>query len=331
MRFLIRLLVLAAIVFCGWWALASYGVSQAIDTWAADRRAEGWQVEAQTSQGGFPFNIATQINAVAMTGGNSGFSTQGARVAARTWWPGHVDVDLPESPVVFTDGAARTSFQTAEGAVALRLRPGLALELGSADFGAESWVLRAEETPLMSGGSLTLTAQQDSDADARYNLVLNAEGLTPGAVPRQLLSLPDTWPQAFDSFTARGAVTFDGPLNRSHLEGPRPQFRQITLTEAVIIWGALSLNGSGALDVDAAGVPTGNVTLQAKDWRGLLDIAQQAGALPAKQRGQAELMLGLLAGRSGDADNLDMDVVFASGRMSVSGIPLGPAPRIVWP
>jgi hypothetical protein len=331
MRFLIRLFVLLAVLFCGWWALASYGVSQAISGWVEDANASGWQVEAQTAQAGFPFNIRTDVAAVEVldTSTQSLLKAKGVRVSARTYWPGYVDIDLPDTPMVFADAAQLTSLQTKDGKATLRLRPGFALELRTATLNASSWTMLFNQAPLISGGALTAEAHQNGDTRARYDITLQADALTPGNLPRSLLSLPATWPISFEALTANGSVTFDAPLRPDSMEGTPPQFRQIELNEAQVVWGALSLRANGLLDVDPGGVPTGVMSVQAKDWRGLLDLAEQAGALPARQRGQIELVLGLLASRSGRPEDMDIDVAFQNGRMLVSGIALGPAPRLV--
>lgn len=332
MRFLIWCFVLLAVLFCGWWALASYGVSQAIGSWAEDAKTRGWQVEAQTAQAGFPFNIRTDVATLEVldTATQSLVKAKGATVSARTYWPGYVDIDLPDTPMVFADAAQLTSLQTTDGKATLRLRPGFALELRTATLKASRWAMLLNQAPLISGADFALAAHQNGEVPARYDIALQANDLTPGNLPRRLLSLPASWPISFETFTAKGSVTFDAPLRPDSMEGTPPQFRQITLSEALVVWGALSLNANGLLDVDANGVPTGVVNMQAKNWRRLLDLAEQTSALPARQRGQIELVLGLLANRSGKPEDMDINIAFENGRMAVSGIPLGPAPRFVF-
>ena len=330
-RFMIRLLVLLAVLWCGWWALASYGVSQAITSWVDARRDQGMELEAQTSQGGFPFNIATQLTAFEIKNPKTSavISATGGSLKARTYWPGYIDINLPEDPILLEEAGARTALQATGGQVRLRLRPGFALELGNLQLDAEALALRLNDAELLSLEGLDIAADQTAADRARYDLRLSADALTPGALPRDLLALPADWPAVFDAFTASGAVTFDGPLTRRSFEDIPPQFRQITLTEMSIIWGEVSLTGTGGLDVDAQGVPEGNMTFQVKDWQGLLDLAEGASVLPPDRRGQAELMLRLVANRSGRPEDLDLDLQFSGGQMAFSGIPLGPAPRLV--
>ena len=332
MRFLIRCFVLLAVLFCGWWALASYGVSQAISSWAEDANTQGWQVKAETTQSGFPFNIRTNVAAfeVLDTATQSLVKAKGAKVSARTYWPGYVDINLPETPMVFADAAQLTSLQTTDGKATLRLRPGFAFELRTATLNASDWVMLLNQSSLISGEAFTFAARQDGEVRARYDIVLQANGLTPGHLPRRLLSLPASWPNTFEAFTATGSVTFDAPLTRRALDEVPPQLRGLSITEADVVWGGLALRAIGDLSVDAQGTPTGTLNFQARNWRGLLDLAESGGVLPQGQRGQMELMLSLLATRSGRPEDMDIDLTFEGGRMALSGIPLGPAPRFLF-
>ena len=142
------------------------------------------------------------------------------------------------------------------------------------------------------------------------------------------MSLPQALPQAFDVLTAKGAVVFNTPVYPRTAAQTPPQFRQIILDGAQVDWGGVALRAMGAVDVDASGVPSGEIELQARDWRNLLDVAQAAGVLPSARRGQAELMFSLLAARGGSADDLDLVLAFEGGQMTVSGLPLGPAPNL---
>jgi hypothetical protein len=266
-RFVIRVLVLLAVLWCGWWALASYGVSQAVASWVEARRDQGVQLEAQTAQGGFPLNIATQLTSFQISDpkGAATISATGGSIKARTYWPGHIDINLPQDPILMEESGARTAFQATNGQLRLRLRPGFALELASLQLDADAIALRLNDTELLSLTELDVAADQSRADRARYDLRITADALTPGALPRQLLALPADWPAMFDSFTATGSTTFDGPLTRTSFDDIPPQFRQITLSALQIIWGEVSLNGTGALDVDAQGIPEGAVTVQIKD------------------------------------------------------------------
>ena len=330
MRFVIKFVVVNAVLFCALWALGSFAMSNAITQWTQDRKVEGWQAKVVTSQGGFPLNVATKIGAVELENPATGdtFSTQGGTVRARTYWPGTVDVALPVAPMVFGSAAGQTSLQMQDGHAQMRLRPGLSLEARKLRLDAGPWVFGQVEGDLLRGQAITLQAVQSARGSARYDVDMTLDGFALGANLRQMLSLPQALPEQFEVVTAKGAVVFDTPVYARHMSQTPPQFRQIILDGAQIDWGGLALRAMGAVDVDARGVPEGAIDLQAKDWRKLLDVAQSAGLLPAERRGQAELMFSLLAARGGSRDDLDLTLEFEAGRMFLSDLPIGLAPNL---
>jgi len=156
-----------------------------------------------------------------------------------------------------------------------------------------------------------------------------AKQFAPGNATRARLRLPDSFPRAFDSLTLQATVTFDTLWDRRALDRARPQPRRIDLHLTEARWGDLRLNFAAALDVDNAGVPTGDVTLQAENWRTMLDLAQASGVLPSALRSQAEGVLQLLAGASGNPENLDVDLTLRDGAIFLAFIPIAQAPRLV--
>jgi hypothetical protein len=132
----------------------------------------------------------------------------------------------------------------------------------------------------------------------------------------------------FDRFTVEADVRFDRPWDRTALEDSRPQPRRIDLRLAEATWGELRLKVAATLDVDAHGVPTGELTLQARNWREILTLAEAAGALSPDFRPQLEKVLATLANLAGNPDSFDVTLTFADGRMSMGFLPLGPAPYI---
>jgi len=85
---------------------------------------------------------------------------------------------------------------------------------------------------------------------------------------------------------------------------------------------------AGALDIDAQGQPTGEIALNARNWREMLALAVNAGAIPAEAASAAELGLGFLAALSGAENSLDAPLSFKGGRTYLGPIPIGPAPTL---
>jgi len=94
-------------------------------------------------------------------------------------------------------------------------------------------------------------------------------------------------------------------------------------------WGQMELAMAGQLQIDAAGVPTGQVVIKARNWRDILAMSLASGAVPQALARQAEQGLQMLAQMSGDPNTLDLPIDFRAGLIMVGGVlPLGPAPKL---
>ena len=330
MRKLIWIFVLAAILWSGWWLVASISIRTGIATWFESREAEGWQAElGELTGGGFPLSLQTSLRDVALADPDAGLALQTSRldISAPAWWPGDVTVSLDDTPILMASPLGRSTLVMESGVMALHLHPSSALELETLGWTSDAWQLNDAAGTQVEAESLTLTMAQTTGPT--YDLNAQANQFAPGDATRARLRLPDNFPRAFDSLTLQATVTFDTEWDRRALDTARPQPRRIDLHLAEARWGDLRLNFAAALDVDSAGVPTGDVSLQAENWNTMLDLAEASGILPNSLRGQAEGILRMLAGASGHPDNLDVDLTLRDGAIYLAFFPIAPVPRLI--
>ena len=331
MRKLIWLAVLLIALFFGWWALASYGMQAGTRAWLEDRRAEGWQADvAAIRSKGFPTRIVTVLDQPAFADPGTGVALEmpNLTLSARTFWPGDVFVLLPSAPIHLATQDAAGTLQ-ADGAQAdLNLHPGRALELENLSFISGPFRSENSEGGLFAGDGAELRMRQTEDAQ-RYDLVLDIGQFAPGVVPRRTLLVPESWPLVFDALRVDASIHFDRPWDLRALEDRRPQPQQIDLRGAEAHWGDIRLRVAGALDVNAEGVPEGELTVKAENWQAMLDVAQTAGLLPPDMRPTVESVLASLAAGTGRTNEIDVTLDFSGGLIRVGFLPLGPAPRLI--
>lgn len=330
MRRLIWIFALAAVAWCGWWWAASTGLRSGAEAWLADRRSEGWQAEASdVTGGGFPLTLQATLNDLTLADPETGLAvrTEALAISAPAWWPGDVSVTLDDGPIALASPYGRSDLTMRDGVLAMALRPGGALELEALGWTAGPWQVTDAEGVQASADDLTLTMMQ-ADGPA-YDFVARAQQFSPGDAARRGLRLPDGFPGAFDSLQMQARVTFDRSWDRRALNDRRPQPRKIDLSLAEARWGDLSLNLAANLDVDANGVPSGTVSLQAENWQAMLDIAEGTGVLPTGLRGQAEGILAAMARASGNETTLDVELALRDGAVLIGFIPIARAPRLI--
>jgi hypothetical protein len=332
MSFLIRLFIIVAILWSGWWWLATEGAKRGLARLAEEARAAGWRAElGEIAAAGYPLRLGTRIDGLRLADPATGLAVAAEDVAlsAPAWWPGDLTLALPESPIRLAGPTGQATAQITGGEAVLRLHPGTALELESVGLTGGAWTLAAPDGEVLSAADLRLTAVQAEPGTPTYRVELGATDLAPGETWRRVLQLPPGWPRAFDRAEASGSVTFDRALDRTALEGARPLPRQIAIGTLDLVWEDLAVQGDGALSFDAQGVPEGALRLQVRNWERLVQMAEAAGALAPEMRPQAEIMLRALANRGTDPTALDLELTFADGQMALGSIPLGPAPRLL--
>lgn len=330
MRKILIAVVLACALWSAWWWAASATLQGGITAWFDARAGEGWQAEfGDLSGGGFPFELQANLTDIALADPDAGLAiqTNTLAVTAPAYWPGDVTLMLDEGPVLLASPLGRSTLRMQGGTMALNLHPGTALELETLGWTSGPWRIEDTVGTQIQADTLRLTMTQMSEAT--YGFEARANGFAPGAATRANLRLPDNFPRAFDSLTLQATVRFDRPWDRRALSTARPQPRQIKLHLAEAKWGDLNLNFAADLTVDSAGTPDGHVSIQAENWRTMLDLAHASGTLPEALRGQADNILQLLAGASGNPDTLDVDLTLKDGAIFLGFLPIGPAPRLI--
>ncbi|MFK7836429.1 MAG: DUF2125 domain-containing protein [Sulfitobacter sp.] len=332
MRLLIKVCVVLAVLWCGWWWLAATIAERSVTGWFDARRTEGWQAKTRSVEvSGFPLRLGTTVSDIALADPDTGvaFDASALTLSVPAYWPGDVTLRLPEDTVRLAtpDGTLTLKAQGAQAD--LRLHPGTALELEELSAVSGPWQANDLRGNLLSADDLRVAITQDASMPARYRFALDATTLTPGDVIRNALVLPNDWPLSFDAFVADITVLFDLPLDRTTLEDRRPQPRAVDLTEVDLIWGALRLNAKGGLQIAMDGTPDGNLNLRLENWRQILDLAEKAGFVDAGLRQQGELLLNALANMSGGPDTMDLTLAFRDGGMFLGPIYLRPAPKIM--
>lgn len=332
MRRLVWLVVVFAALWSGWWYFASSSLQTGLSQWFEDRRSEGWQAEfIDLEQSGFPFELSVGLVGPALADPDTGvaFTTSKLVLEAPVWWPGHVKLVFPNDEMVFASPELRQTVVADNASADLRLHPGTSLEMEEMALTSGAWVLSEPQGSIVSADGLTLRLKQADGVPARYHFSLDAPGFQPGTLPRHTFRVPADWPVTFDRLSLEATVDFDKPLDRLTLEDARPQPHQVNLQMAEAVWGDLMFRASASLDVTSDGTLDGEVSLQARNWVEMLDLAESVGVLPSQLRPQTESILGALARGGGNEETIDVTFAIREGSMFLGFIPLGPAPKLV--
>ncbi len=330
MNRLLKIVVVLGLLWSGYWYIAGYGLRKGVSAWFDAQEKQGWQADfADIGTSGYPLRHITTLSSPALADPATGTAWQAEwlHLDSPAIWPGRQTVHFPATPqrLSYFD---QTVVVQAEGMTAdLHLKPGTDLEVTRMALSSGPWQIGNEIGQIAGASALTLS-MQDTDAPATYQIDVLAPEFAPGAAVRRLVRGADGLPQRFAQLRLDMTVRFDRAWDLRALEQRRPQPVEIDLKLAQAEWGALGLFAAGRVTLDGNGVPTGDVSIKAENWREMLSMAQASGAIPDYALEPTARVLNLLANISGNPEALDVTLSMRDGMITLGPFPLGPAPRL---
>lgn len=329
---LIKSVVIIALLYCGWWALLSFGMARGIDALQQDLAAQGWQVTARSRQSsGFPAEVCQRLEGIEARGPQAGLTLPEATLCAKTYWPGHAHLRLSDDQITVLFEGEKIFVRVRDGQAVLRLRPSLALELQQVVVQSGAWQVNTSAGNVMAAADLRALVNQIGTAPGHYDFEVSAGSFAPGDLLRAALFVPSETPVSFDALQTTGRIRLSQALDRHLAQSAAPQITELVVQSAKVQWGALGFETTAQARIDPQGVPEGALNARLRNWQAGMDLAEGAGIITAEQRAQSQLMLNIFAGMSGDPSDIDVKAISTNGQLTVNGIALGPTPPLFAP
>lgn len=326
-------MVLAVLVWFGWWWIAATTHQNGLERWLADRRDAGWQAETtDIAINGFPNRLDTTLTKPALADPASGWAWSAPFLVIYQviYDPTHFIVIWPDSQEIAAPGASATlTSDVMQASVVVGTSSRMEVERASLEIrgaaldGVEEW--RASATSWVQH----LRRTPDAGPDNAYEFRADGVGIALPAEWRRVVDPANTLPDAIESIVMEGRIAFDRPLDRFALEDRKPQISALTLKEGHANWGGLSLTVTGSVRADDQGYAEGEMTINARKWREMVDAAVGANMLSQSTGEAVKTGLGLIARLSGKKDEITAPLAFSDGVMRLGPIPIGSAPRMI--
>lgn len=327
---LFGLLVAVALLWGGWWVIGARGMESGIRQWLEARRGENWQAEyADLAVRGFPNRFDTTITEVRLADPETGLAWRAPffQILSLSYKPNHVIAVWPDQQLLATP-SQKISISAEKMQASAVFQPDTSLAIDRATLVLQGFALRSDADWWAEVPAGQLAIRKTPARTNVYDLAFEATEMRPSSELRRMLGGADL-AEVFQALRIEAQATFDRPWDLRAIEERRPQVTDIDLKMSEALWGDLHLQAAGQLTVDAAGMPEGDITLRATNWREMLQLGIESGALPKGLGDTLEGALELLAGLSGNKNTLDVKLSFGNGRVSLGPVPLGPAPRLV--
>jgi len=328
MHRLITIVLALAVLYGGYWLIASRGVESTVEAELARLQQAGLADVADVSLTGFPSRFDLTFDAPAMLdrSGLYGWRAPFLQVFALSYRPNHIIAVWPNEQEVMLAGLPLTLTSTDMRASAKVAGTDAALD--RVVFVAKSIGLEPPDATGLAIEEARMATQRLDAEGARHELGLALLRLSPDPALRAALDPSGALPDTLDWLRLDADLSFDKPLDRFAAGSGPPRLRAIDLRELSLRWGDLSVEGKGPVEVDAAGRLVGRIDLVVKEWRHLVRFAAIAGMVRAEIAPTFEAALEQIDEADGDPEVLRVPLTWKNGRTSLGPIPLGPAPRL---
>ncbi|WP_167852672.1 DUF2125 domain-containing protein [Pseudotabrizicola sediminis] len=325
MRALLWIATALVVLWSGYWFVGKSTVERGFEAFVLAAPGNGLTV-SQTGYrvAGFPNRFDLTLTEPRVTDQRSEIRWEApfVQVFSLSYRPWHVIAAFAPEQVIRTP-AEDITLQSEKLQASVVVSPSSALTLDRTTFVGDAIRASSSLGWMLAADTLRFATRSDPSQTNAYDIGLEVLGLSPD--PALAARMPDLPPQiAFARIDAN--ATLSAPLDR-FAAGSRPGLTALSLREAVLTWGDLSLSAKGDLQV-INGLPEGRIALRATGWRNLVVLATSMGLITPEFAPTLTNMMQAVAGSSGDPEVLEMPLIFAAGQMLLGPLPLGPAPRL---
>lgn len=330
MRKLLWLVLIAGFGWTAYWFVGAQGVRSGAASWIEERRAEGWQVEySDLSVRGFPNRFDTTLTDLSLTDPETGLGWQAPffQLFALSYQPNHLIAVWPNEQVISTP-FQKISITSSDMRASLVVKAKASLELNRANIVLADAKLVSTEGWTASVEALEIFVRETEGTALSYDIFAKSDALEPGANIRALIDQGGKLPDVIEAIALDLVIGTDRPIDRTTIEDARPDLTRLAVNDARGTWGELFLRAKGDMDIGGDGTPDGRLDITARNWRQMLALAVDAGAISPEAAGPAEFGLGLLAQTTGGSDSLDAPLSFSDGRTYLGPFPIADAPKL---
>jgi len=330
-----RLIVFSLVLALGWstyWLVGKTAKQTAMTAWLEDRRAAGWVADYSDFRVvGFPNRFDSRFTALQLGSNQSRifWKADWFQILALSYKPNHiiaafsnqqqVTLNRENISVVSEKMLASVVFQPDTNLALQRL----SLKTDVVDLTSDlGWNAGARDFSFA-------TRQAASGLANGHDVALSATAIRPTEAIRRALNPKGDLPDRIELAAADMELGFDAPWDRIALESGAPLLKSLNLRRFDLVWGDLKFDLKGEITIDAAGRPTGDLDLRVTNWRRVLEILRNSGAVPHEISNTIETALGLLTHNTENPQDLDVPLSFTDGQMFLGPIPIGTAPRLL--
>lgn len=328
MRKLIVLILLAALLYGGYWFVARSQIHDGL-TEALVQADEGIYDVSYTSlrTRGFPSRFDTTVTDFEFNDPTTGtrWSAPLFQLFALSYRPNEVIAVFPPEQT-FTinnsDVVLRTDDMRASGKVSANA----ALTFRDATITMDAPRFQTEDGNEWIMASVLAAMRLTPNTTQSYDIFLEAQSIELSENTRRFIDPGNLQPPVIENLRFDSDATLTSPLQINNPDGILPTFETLSIKEFALTWGEMSLSAIGDVAPDATGMLSGSISLSARNWQQGLDLAVANGMVNSDRRFLVNEIAGNLDETPHIPDTLTLSLIIKDGAMSLGGLSLGAAP-----
>ncbi|MBU2991903.1 DUF2125 domain-containing protein [Octadecabacter sp. 1_MG-2023] len=330
MRKLIVAVVVLALLYGGYWFVGKSQIQTRLAEALVEIDAGPMDIDySSLKTRGFPSRFDTTLTDLVIDSSDAAvrWETPIFQLLALSYQPNNVRAYFPQEQVFIIDGERLTLF-TDEMVARGQVSPNASLPFEQAELELLNPRLQSEEGAELTLARLFAAMRLTPETTQTYDAYIEARAIVLPDALRQLLDPGNAQPAVIESLRLDSDVELSAPLQLNGASETPPRIDMLSIHEFAFEWGEMSLSAIGDVVPDQAGLLNGSITLSARNWQTVLDLAVIAGAIPDEQRQFYEGIIDSLDETPHISDTLTTTLMITDGQMSLGPLPLGPAPRL---
>ena len=325
MRRLLIAVIVVAVLYGGYWFVGARAVEGGARDALAELEAQGWAVRySALDTRGFPSRFDTTVTDLQIEhpSGDLIYAAPFLQAFALSYQPNKIIAAFPNRQsitIAGTDYMIGSEGLRASAAV----KPNAGLSFDAATVAAQMLSVATDVASLRSGPAVV--ALRAAELPKTYDAYLGIERITlPDDLWQQMFP-HGALPLSIERVTLNATATLDQELNRAAFETEQPPaLTALTLENASVAWGKVVVSAQGELAIDQLGIPTGRITVTARNWETLLQRLENLGIIAPDV---AKTYRNMASALSAGSEELRIPINYQNGFVSLGPIPLGLAPR----
>jgi len=328
MRWLLRLIVVLAGLWGGYWFIGARGVEKTAQAWFDTLPAMGLTASHHGLEvHGFPNRFDLTLTKPRLDDPAQGIGWQAPfiQILSLSYKPWHVIVALPPEQRLTVPGDALT-LHADKLQASLIVVPDTTLALDRIVVAGTSLTLTSDSGLSLTAKALHLATRQDAAQQNAHEIAINISQISPGANLEEQ-AVAAGLPGVVSDISADIVVQFTAPIDRMMAQ-TLPQPDVVDIHNFQINWGDISITAQGVVRAGAGGLAEGEVTLHLTNWEKGLEAAAALGFVRPDTIASWRNGMTFMAAQSSVPGRLDLPLSFRGGMMRLGPLTIGPAPRL---